>query len=130
MAYIFGKGLIIRGEVAGEGDVQVQGQVEGKITLTGTVVIEEGARVQADISAAEIVVAGVVRGNLMASGKVELSPTGHLIGDIRSKALIVREGAAVSGTISVEPPLSPAGVFAEVARLMQEGEGRDLRRRQ
>ena len=33
MAYIFGKGLIIRGEVAGEGDVQVQGQVEGKLSL-------------------------------------------------------------------------------------------------
>ena len=119
MAYVFGKGLIIRGELAGEGDVELQGHLEGKINLNGTVVVAEGARIQADISATEIIVAGVVRGNVMASGKVELTPTGHLVGDIRGKALIVREGAAVNGRIDVEAPLSPAGVFAEMTRLLQ-----------
>jgi cytoskeletal protein CcmA (bactofilin family) len=103
MAYIFGKGLIIRGEVAGEGDVQLQGELDGKISLTGTVVVEEGARVHADVSATEIIVAGFVRGNIVASDRVELSPTGHLVGDISTKALIVREGAALNGSINVEP---------------------------
>ncbi|MBW8056921.1 MAG: polymer-forming cytoskeletal protein [candidate division NC10 bacterium] len=122
MAFIFGKGLILRGKLEGEGDLQVQGHLEGKISLTGTVVVLEGASVQGDISANEIIVAGVVRGNLTASGKVELAPTGHLLGDVRSKQLIVREGAALNGSISVETPLSPAGVFAEMARLMQQEE--------
>ncbi len=122
MALIFGKGLILRGNLEGEGDLQVQGHLEGKISLTGTVVVLEGASVQGDISASEIIVAGVVRGNLIASGKVELAPTGHLVGDVRSKTLIVREGAALNGGISVETPLSPAGVFAEMARLMQQEE--------
>lgn len=122
MAYIFGKGLMIRGEVAGEGDVQVEGELEGKITLTGTVVIAEGARVQADVSAVEIIVAGFVRGNLSASGRVELSPTGHLVGDISTKALIVREGAAVNGSINVEPASRSVGVFAEMTHLMHTEE--------
>jgi cytoskeletal protein CcmA (bactofilin family) len=122
MAYIFGKGLIIRGEVAGEGDVQVLGDLEGKISLTGTVVVAEGARVQADVSATEIIVAGFVRGNLMASGRVELSPTGHLVGDIYTKALIVREGAAVNGSINAEPASRLVGVFAEMTQLMHAGE--------
>ncbi len=122
MALIFGKGLILRGNLEGEGDLQVQGHLEGKISLTGTVVVLEGASVQGDISASEIIVAGVVRGNLIASGKVELAPTGHLVGDVRSKTLIVREGAALNGGISVETPLSPAGVFAEMARLIQQEE--------
>jgi len=124
MAYVFGKGLIIRGELAGEGDVELQGHLEGKVNLNGTVVVAEGARIQADISATEIIVAGVVRGNVMASGKVELTPTGHLVGDIRGKALIVREGAAVNGRIDVEAPLSPAGVFAEMTRLIQHEQAR------
>ncbi len=122
MAYILGKGLILRGELTGEGDLQVQGHLEGTISVTGTVVILEGASIQADVSATDIVVAGVVRGNLMASGKVEISSTGHLMGDVRSKVLIVREGAALNGRINVETPLSPAGVFAEMTRLMQQEE--------
>lgn len=121
-----GKGLVLRGELTGEGDLHIHGHVEGKINVTGTVFILEGASVQADIAATEIIVAGVVRGNLKASNKVELSPTGYLVGDVRSQALIVREGAAVNGRISVEAPLSPARVFAEMTRLMQEEEVRDL----
>lgn len=122
MAYILGKGLVFRGELTGEGDLQVQGQLEGKINVTGTVVILEGASIQADVSASEIVVGGVVRGNLSASGRVEVSSTGHLVGDVRSKVLVVREGAALNGKINVEAPLSPAGVFAEMTRLMQQEE--------
>lgn len=126
MACMVGKGLILRGELSGDGDLHVQGHVEGKINVAGTVVIQEGASVQADISATEIIVAGVVRGNLAASSKIELSPTGYLVGDVRSPALIVREGAAVNGRLSVEADLSPARVFAEMARLIHEEEGRDV----
>ncbi|MFQ5961930.1 MAG: polymer-forming cytoskeletal protein [Candidatus Methylomirabilales bacterium] len=121
-----GKGLVLRGELTGDGDLHVQGHVEGKINVAGTVVILEGSSVQADIAATEIIVAGVVRGNITASSKVELSPTGYLVGDIRSQALIVREGAALNGRISMEATLSPAKVFAEMERLMQEGGVRDL----
>lgn len=126
MAYILGKGLVFRGELTGEGDLQVQGHLEGKINVSGTVVILEGASIQADVSATEIVVGGVVRGNLSASGRVEVSSTGHLVGDVRSKVLVVREGAALNGKINVEAPLSPAGVFAEMTRLMQQEETQRL----
>jgi cytoskeletal protein CcmA (bactofilin family) len=126
MACIVGKGLVLRGELTGDGDLHVHGHVEGKVNVNGTVVILEGASVQADITATEIIVAGVVRGNLTASSKVELSPTGYLVGNVRSQALIVREGAAVNGGISVEAPLSPAKVFAEMARLIHEEEVREI----
>ncbi len=125
MTCIVTKGLVLRGDLTGDGDLHVQGCVEGKINVNGTVVILEGASVQADIAATEIVVAGVVRGNLTASSKVELSPTGYLVGNIRSQALIVREGATVNGRLSVEAPLSPASVFAEMERLIQKGGARD-----
>ncbi|MFQ5848039.1 MAG: polymer-forming cytoskeletal protein [Candidatus Methylomirabilales bacterium] len=126
MAFVFGKGLVLRGELTGEGDLQVQGHLEGKINVTGTVVVLEEASIQADITATAIIVAGVVRGNLLAAEKVELSSTGHLVGDIRSKTLVVREGAAINGRITVEEPLSPAGVFAEVARMIQQEETGNL----
>ena len=124
--YFIGKGLVLRGEISGEGDVQVEGEFEGKINLAGTVVIREGGKVHGDISATHITVAGLVRGDLMASGKVELSPTCQLVGSVQSKVLTVREGAVVKGKIKAETPLSPAAEFAEIARLVQQGDGRDL----
>lgn len=124
--YFIGKGLVLRGEISGEGDVQVEGEFEGKINLAGTVVVHEGGKIQGDISATHITVAGLVRGDLMASGKVELSSTCQLVGSVQSKALTVREGAVVKGKIKAKTPLSPAAEFAEIARLVQQGDGRNL----
>ncbi len=125
MTYILGKGLVFRGELTGEGDIQVQGHMEGKIAVTGTVSIPKGASIQADISATEIIVAGVVRGNLMGSGKVEVLPTAQLEGDTRSKSLVVAQGAVVTGRFSVGPPPSPVEVFAEMEQLLKQEEARD-----
>ena len=123
--YCIGKGLILRGEISGVGDVQVEGEFEGKINLTGTVVIHEGAKVRADIFATDITVAGEVHGDVMASGKVELSPTCNLVGSIQSRRLVVREGAAVKGSIRAETPPSPGAEFAEIAQLVQDKETRE-----
>ena len=118
--YFIGKGLILRGEISGVGDVHVEGEFEGRITLTGTVLIREGAKVQGDVSATDIIVAGMVQGDIQASGRVELLPTCHLVGSVRSKVLTVQEGAAVKGNIMAEVPMSPAAEFAEIARLVQQ----------
>lgn len=118
--YFIGKGLILRGEISGVGDVQVEGEFEGRINLAGAVVIREGAKVQGDISATDIIVAGLVQGDIHASSRVELLPTCHLVGSVRSKVLTVQEGAAVKGNIRSEIPLSPAAEFAEIARLVQQ----------
>jgi len=118
--YFIGKGLILRGEISGVGDVHVEGEFEGRINLAGTVAIREGAKVQGDVSATDIVVAGLVQGDVHASDKVELLPTCHLVGSVQSKVLIVHEGAVVKGNIRAEVPLSPAAEFAEIARLVQQ----------
>lgn len=118
--YFIGKGLILRGEISGAGDVQVEGEFEGRMSLTGTVFIREGAKVQGDISATDVTVAGLVHGDIHASGRVELLPTCHLVGSVRSKVLTVQEGAAVKGNIRAEVPLSPAAEFAEIARMVQQ----------
>lgn len=120
-----GKGLVVRGEFSGEGDLQVGGELEGRIELVGSVVIREGARVQADISATEIVVAGMVQGNVTASGKVEVLATGQLLGVVQGKAVIIREGAVVDGRISMGPLPGPPGELAEIAALKRQEEPSD-----
>lgn len=125
MACILGKGLIFRGELTGEGDLQLQGHVEGKIAVIGTVSIPKGASIQADISATEIIVAGAVRGNLMASAKVQVLPTAQHLGNVQCKSLVIAEGAVVNGRLNVGPPPSPVEEFAEMEQLLKQ-EVRDL----
>lgn len=128
MSFVIGKGLVVRGELSGEGNVELGDQFEGKIYLTGSVVVLEGASIQSDISATEIVVAGAVHGNLMASEKVEFSSTGRLFGNVRSKVLVVREGGRVSGRILAGAPSTPTEEFAEIAEQVRREEARDLLR--
>lgn len=105
---VLGEGLVMKGEVSGEGDFQVFGKFEGEITLTGTVRVGEGAQVDANISAAAIVIGGVVRGNLSASTRVEILPTGTLTGTLKSGSFTAAEGASVKGEIWVERTPRPA----------------------
>lgn len=126
MSFVIGKGLVIQGELSGEGNVQLGAELEGQVNLTGTLVILEGARIQADIFATEIIVAGTVRGNLMALGKVELSATGRVVGSVRGKVLVVREGGRVNGRTIIGVPSSPTGELAELVDRVREEEARDL----
>ncbi|MBI2554351.1 MAG: polymer-forming cytoskeletal protein, partial [Candidatus Rokubacteria bacterium] len=77
-------------------------------TLTGTVHVGEGAEVDANISATAIVIAGIVRGNLSASTRVEILPTGTLTGTLKSGSFTAAEGATVKGEVWVGRPPRPA----------------------
>ena len=110
---LVGEGLVLKGEVSGEGDFQVLGKFEGEIMLTGSVHVGEGADVDANISATAIVIGGVVRGNLSASTRVEILPTGTLTGTLKSGSFTAAEGATVKGEVWVERPPRPAPVLGE-----------------
>jgi cytoskeletal protein CcmA (bactofilin family) len=97
-----GARLVLRGEVSGEGDFQILGKFEGEINVTGKVFVAEGAQVDANISAAAIQIGGVVRGNLSASTRVEILPSGVLTGTLKTGSFSAADGASVKGEIWVE----------------------------
>lgn len=101
---MIGSRLSFRGELGGEGDFQILGKFEGEIKVTGRVLVAEGAQVDANIDAAAIVIGGTVRGNLSASTRVEILPSGVLTGTLRTGAFTAADGASVKGEIWVERP--------------------------
>jgi cytoskeletal protein CcmA (bactofilin family) len=106
---VFGSGFTVKGEVSGDGDLQIMGRFEGQISLTGAVLVGEGAEVDANIFAGAIVIGGSVRGNLSATGRVEILPTGVLTGTLKSGSLSAAEGASVKGEVWVERSPSSVG---------------------
>ena len=101
---VMGAGLSFRGDVSGDGDFHVAGKFEGEINVTGRVLVADGAQVDANISALAIVIGGTVRGNLSASTRVEILPTGVLTGSLKTGSFSAADGASVKGEVWVEPP--------------------------
>jgi cytoskeletal protein CcmA (bactofilin family) len=107
-----GAGLSFRGEVTGDGDFHVAGKFEGDIKVSGRVLVADGAQVDANISARAIVIGGTVRGNLSASTRVEILPTGVLTGSLKTGSFAAADGASVKGEVWVEPGESRTGSVA------------------
>jgi cytoskeletal protein CcmA (bactofilin family) len=111
-----GAGLAFRGEVSGDGNFHIAGKFEGDINVTGRVFVAEGARVDANINALAIVIGGTVRGNLSASTRVEIMPTGVLTGTLKTGSFAAADGASVKGEVWVEPgtgrTVAPAAIPA------------------
>jgi len=99
---IVGPGITLKGELKGEGGVTLLGSFEGDIVLNGALHVGPEARVDANITAAAVIVAGLVRGNLSADTRVEILPTGSLTGTVKSGSFTAADGATVKGEIWIE----------------------------
>jgi cytoskeletal protein CcmA (bactofilin family) len=100
--------LLARGDSASGnwviyGDGEVLGDFSGEIECAGMLMIGQGATVTATIRGTDITIAGLVRGNITALGKLRLTPSGRLEGDARVGALVVQEGGVHHGVIRVHP---------------------------
>ena len=96
------KGITIRGEVFGDEDLQIDGELSGSVKLAGArVSIGPEGRVAGNITAREIIVRGTLKGNLRASERILMGGTGRWEGDGVSPRLAIEEGAAVRGNLEV-----------------------------
>jgi len=95
-----GSGLKIQGDVSGDSDLYIDGDVRGKVQLTnGRVTVGPNGRVQAEIEARQINVEGTVEGNLKASESAQLGASSRVIGNVVSPRIGVADGAQLSGKI-------------------------------
>ncbi len=102
MSASIGKSLQVRGEVRGSEDLIVDGFVEGMITLTNSrLTIGANAKVQADVSARDVIIIGQLNGNIMATGRVELRSGASLVGNIQASRLSIEENAGFSGKVDL-----------------------------
>ncbi|HKY85031.1 MAG TPA: polymer-forming cytoskeletal protein [Anaerolineales bacterium] len=99
---VFGAELTWKGEVGGRGGVRIEGAFEGDITLQGIVVVgEQGRVICRTLKATTVVVAGSVRGDIVAR-RVEITRTGRVWGDVVAEAFSTEEGAFLRGQITME----------------------------
>ena len=90
--------LVVKGEITGQDDLIIDGEINGKIRLAGgKLTIGPEGRVIADIEATEVVVRGEVKGNIKGRDRVQIAATGKVGGEISTKSIAIEEGAEVHG---------------------------------
>ncbi len=104
-----GASLEIKGQITGAEDLQIDGKVDGPISLNGhELTVGSTARLNSEIHAGEVVVYGKVVGNLHARGRVDIKKDGSIIGDISSARISIEDGAHFKGRIEIDPAKSQA----------------------
>jgi cytoskeletal protein CcmA (bactofilin family) len=104
--------LLVQGTMMSQGDLQIDGTVEGDIRSV-TLTIGEKAVVKGEITAEEIIVRGRIEGRIRAR-KVQLDPTAVVIGDILQETLVIAAGATFEGAckrsndpLNLQAPAAP-----------------------
>ena len=96
---VVGPNISIRGRIEGEEDLRVEGRIEGSVVLTETLYVEPEGVVIAQVEARDVVVSGLLLGNVNASNSVTLNKGAKLVGNIQAPRLIIADGAAFSGDV-------------------------------
>lgn len=94
---VLAAGLTIEGKIEGSGNFRVVGRFKGTVKVNGELTIEPGAFIEGEISAESVLVAGDVRGQIVAASRVEFKESGTLIGDVKASSVVVSAGSKMRG---------------------------------
>ena len=92
---------VLNGSLTIEGDLHIEGTAEGEITASGDVDVEASATVRARVDGRNVTVRGNVTGNVVAHGRLTVSGSGVVLGDVRASRLRVDDGGTVNGSITM-----------------------------
>lgn len=93
-----GKGAEFTGKLMFNGSVRIDGDFKGSIFGNGTLVIGEGAEIEADVRVDSVMVSGDIRGKIDVKKNISIYSTGKVMGDVNTPVFSVEEGAFFEGT--------------------------------
>jgi len=94
---IISAGVKIEGKVRSNGNIRVEGEIQGDITSQGSLIIGGNGEVNGQLNADVISIGGNVTGTIKAKNRLTIEEKGNLKGDIFTKTLVIKEGAQFDG---------------------------------
>lgn len=104
----------MEGDFVSNGNVVIEGTVHGNVAATGHLTVGESAVIDADVRAASLQAAGVIKGNVHIEDKTELSASSTLEGDLSTRVLHVDAGATINGRITMGAATAPVAEEEEL----------------
>jgi cytoskeletal protein CcmA (bactofilin family) len=112
---LLGRGSEFEGKLTFEGTVRIDGTLKGEVFSDDVLIVGEGARVEAEIDVGEIIIQGMVVGNIRAKRSIEILTPGRVKGDLSTPSLQIDKGVIFEGRCFMEG-LADKGMAAPVKR--------------
>lgn len=113
----FGAGVECIGEIWYEGNVQIDGRLEGSVHTKGTLIIGDGAVVKAKIEAGTVICKGNIHGDIVAKESIKLLSPGVIDGTMSAPRLVVETGGVFNGRVTMgsseNSKMDPVVLFAK-----------------
>lgn len=94
---VIGPSVKVKGDFNGQGDIIVEGIIEGSIKTNGNLEIGKTAKITASVEAKEAKIGGHVTGNVKTKGFLEITASAKIFGDIETSGLSIERGAVLNG---------------------------------
>lgn len=100
---VVGPSVNVEGDFSSAGNIVVKGSVSGSVHTSRHLLVEEGAKILANVQAGSATISGIVRGNVRVGDSLVLTSTAKILGDIYAEVLQVDAGAILIGKVSMKP---------------------------
>jgi cytoskeletal protein CcmA (bactofilin family) len=116
-------GSHMKGELRFDTSFRVDGKFTGSILSEGDLMVGEGGEIEGELSVGRVFVSGTIRGNLRASRRVQIAPSGKVFADIETPSLEIEDGALFEGRCSMvrEGETATTGAVPKLVTAMAGG---------
>lgn len=106
---ILGPSLKVRGRLTGDGDLRIEGTVEGDVRVSGDLEVDGKGSVEGNVTARGVTVSGALTGDVHAEGEVTILAGAKVTGNMHGAGIALEEGASFSGRIDADFSLPDMG---------------------
>ena len=94
---IIGASVKVKGNFHGDGNIVIEGEVEGNVKTKNFLLVGKSANISADVSAKDARIGGKISGNIKVQDYLEIESSARISGDIHAKELSIEKGAILNG---------------------------------
>jgi cytoskeletal protein CcmA (bactofilin family) len=102
MTAFFGKDTEFEGKLTFHGTIRIDGHFKGEISADGSLIVAEGAMIEATMHISYILISGEIHGNIIADDRIEIHPAGKVFGDIQAPTVVINEGGIFEGNCRMQ----------------------------
>jgi cytoskeletal protein CcmA (bactofilin family) len=96
---IIGASIKVKGNFQGQGNIIIEGNLEGSLRTDANIFIGDRAKVVANVESKDVIINGEVRGNIKAKNYLAVGGTAKIFGDVQYGEISIEKGASINGQL-------------------------------
>jgi cytoskeletal protein CcmA (bactofilin family) len=106
---VIGESIRVKGRIVSREELHLNGELQGELEMDGRLTVGVKGKVDANVKAREVIVAGSMKGNVEAAERLVLRQGAHLEGDVKTAGIVIEDGAYFKGGIDITGAAASAG---------------------